>query len=54
MNIKGKVGDLDQQRIFLLAGILAEEEKLELTYDLCLAEMASVLKSITDKIDDNI
>ena len=54
MNIKGKVGDLDQQRLFLLAGILAEEENLELTDDLGLEEMASVLKSITDKIDDNI
>ncbi|MDC0070676.1 cell division protein ZapA [Rhodobiaceae bacterium] len=54
MNIKGKVGDLDQQRLFLLAGILVEEENLELTDDLGLEEMASVLKSIKDKIDDNI
>ena len=54
MNIKGKVGDLDQQRLFLLAGILAEEENLELTDDLGLEEMTSVLKSIKDKIDDNI
>ena len=54
MKIKGKVGELDQQRLFLLAGILAEEENLELTDDLGLEEMASVLKSITDKIDDNI
>ena len=54
MNIKGKVGDLDQQRLFLLAGILAEEENLELADDLGLEEMTSVLKSITDKIDDNI
>ena len=54
MNIKGKVGDLDQQRLFLLAGILAEEENLELTDDLGLEEMTSVLNSIKDKIDDNI
>ena len=54
MNIKGKVGDLDQQRLFLLAGILVEEENLELTDDLGLEEMTSVLKSIKDKIDDNI
>jgi len=54
MNIKNKVGDLDQQRLFLLAGILAEEENQELNDDLGIEEITSVLKAITDKIDGNI
>ena len=29
-NIQERVGELDQQRLFLLAGILAEEENQEL------------------------
>jgi hypothetical protein len=54
MSIKGKVGDLDQQRLFLLAGILAEEENQELNDNLSIEEMTSVLKGITNKIDKNI
>ena len=53
MSIKGKVGDLDQQRLFLLAGILAEEENQELNDNLSIEEMTSVLKDITNKIDKN-
>jgi cell division protein ZapA len=52
--IRDKIGDLDQQRLFLLAGILAEEENQELSNDLNIEEITSVLKDITDKIDDNI
>ena len=52
--IRDKVGDLDQQRLFLLAGILAEEENQELSDDLNIEEITSVLKDITDKIDDSI
>ena len=39
---------------FLLAGILSEEENQELSNDLNIEEITSVLKDITDKIDDNI
>jgi hypothetical protein len=54
MGIKGRVGDLDQQRLFLLAGILTEEENQELKDDLGIEKMTSVLKGITEKIKDNI
>ena len=53
MVIKGSVGDLDQQRLFLLAGILTEEENQELKDDLGIEKMTSVLKGITEKIKDN-
>ena len=38
-SIKDRVGELDQQRLFLLAGILAEEENQELNDDLSIDEM---------------
>ena len=54
MVIKESVGDLDQQRLFLLAGILTEEENQELKDDLGIEKMTSVLKGITEKIKNNI
>ena len=54
MSIKNKVGDLDQQRLFLLAGILAEEENHELNDDLGIEGMSETLKDISEKIKENI
>ena len=53
-SIKDRVGELDQQRLFLLAGILAEEENKELNDYLSIDEMTKVLKGITKKIESNI
>ena len=53
-SIKERVGELDQQRLFLLAGILAEEENQELNDDLNIDQMTEVLKGITKKIESNI
>ena len=44
----------DQQRLFLLAGILAEEENQELNDNLSIDEMTGILKGITKKIESNI
>ena len=52
--IKKRVGELDQQRLFLLAGILAEEENQELNDELSIDEMTEVLKDISIKIKSNI
>ena len=52
--IKKRVGELDQQRLFLLAGILAEEENQELNDELSIDEMTEILKDITIKIESNI
>ena len=52
--IKKRVGELDQQRLFLLAVILAEEENQELNDELSIDEMTEVLKDITIKIKSNI
>ena len=53
-SIKERVGELDQQRLFLLAGILAEEENQELNDNLSIDEMTGILKGITKKIESNI
>ena len=53
-SIKERVGELDQQRLFLLAGILAEEENQELNDNLSIDEMNGILKEITKKIESNI
>ena len=53
-SIKERVGELVQQRLFLLAGILAEEENQELNDNLSIDEMTGILKGITKKIESNI
>ena len=53
-SIKERVGELDQQRLFLLAGILAEEENQELNDNLSIDEMTEILKGITKKRESNI
>ena len=53
-SIKERVGELDQQRLFLLAGILAEEENQELNDNLSIDEKEefSAEETESSEIDD--